>query len=174
MNCRSSIQNRRALQSSARHAYSLIECLVYIGVLFVLMGVAYIALFRCVANSVALRGNADDISRVLHIGERWRADVRSVSGNIRLETTNLVQIASLPTSRGKIIYCFATNTVSRSYNGGPWGQLLTNVASSTMSADARQTLTAWKWELELAPGKKSPRIRPQFTFEALPESVAPK
>jgi hypothetical protein len=174
MNCRNNIQNRRSSPSSAKRAYSLIECLVYIGVLFVLMGVAYIALFRCIANSVALRRNADDISRVLHIGERWRADVRSVTGNIRLQTTNLVQIASLPTPQGQIIYCFATNTVSRSYHGGPWGQLLTNVASSTMSADARRTLTAWKWELELVPKRNSSRIHPLFTFEALPETTVPK
>jgi hypothetical protein len=138
------------------------------------MGVGYIALFRCIDNSVALRRNADDISKVLHLGERWRADVRSVTGNIRLKTTNLVEIASLPTSRGQIIYCFATNTVSRSYNGGPWSQLLTNVASSTMSVDARQTLTAWKWELELVPRRNSSRIHPLFTFEALPETTAPK
>jgi hypothetical protein len=174
MKCRNNIQNRRSLPSSAKHAFSLIECLVYIGVLFALMGAAYIALFRCIANSVALRRNADDISHVLHIGERWRADVRSVNGNIRLETTNLLRIASLPTSKGQIIYCFATNTVSRSYNGGPWSQLLTNVASSTMSADARQTVTAWKWELELVPGNHSSRFRPLFTFAALPETTAPK
>jgi hypothetical protein len=174
MNRRNNIQNERGLPSSANRAYSLIECLVYIGVLFVLMGVGYIALFRCIDNSVALRRNADDISRALHVGERWRADVRTVTGNIHLQTTNLVQIASLPTSQGQIIYCFATNTVSRSYNGRPWSQLLTNVASSTMSADARKTLTAWKWELELVPGKHSSRIRPLFTFEALPESAAPK
>lgn len=174
MNHRNKIQNQHARPSSAKHAYSLIECLVYIAVLFVLLGSAYIALFRCIDNSVALRRNADDISRVLHVGERWRADVRSVTGNIRLETTNLVQIASLPTSDGQIIYRFATNTVARSYNGGPWSQLLTNVASSTMSADARRTLTAWKWELELAPRRNSFRVRPLFTFEALPESALPK
>ncbi len=174
MNSGNNIQKRHSRPSSAKRAYSLIECLVYIAVLFVLLGVSYIALFRCIDNSVALRRNADDISRVLHVGERWRADVRSVSGNIRLETTNLAQIASLPTSQGQIIYCFATNTLARSYNGGPWSQLLTNVASSTMRPDARRTLTAWKWELELVPRKNSSRVRPLFTFEALPESALPK
>ena len=35
-------------------AYMLTEALVYIGVLFVLLGVGYAALYRCIENSVAL------------------------------------------------------------------------------------------------------------------------
>jgi hypothetical protein len=154
--------------------YLLIECLVYIGVLFVLLGVCYLALFRCIDNSVALRRNADDISKALHTGERWRADVRSATGNIRFQETNFVQLLYLPNSRGQTVYCFASNSISRSYNGGPWGQLLTNVASSTMASEPRKTVTAWRWDLQLKPRRNNSRIRPLFTFMSVPETAAPK
>src|SRR5215831_18871341 len=113
--CFSRDENKMNARSAQRnHGYLLVECLVYIGVLFVLLGVSYIALFRCINNSVALRRNAEDISKALHIGERWRADVRSATGNIRFEETNFVQLLYLPNLRGQTVYCFATNTISRS------------------------------------------------------------
>src|SRR5262249_10220196 len=106
--------------------YYLVECLVYISVLFVLLAVSYSALFRCISNSVALRRSADDISNALHIGDLWRADVRSATGKIRLEDTNSVQILHIPNPRGEFAFCFATNPVSRSVPGHPSSQLLTN------------------------------------------------
>jgi hypothetical protein len=164
--------NTRPLQRT--HGYLLIECLVYILVLFILLGVSYQALFRCISNSVALRRNAEDISKALHIGECWRADVRSATGNIRLEETNFVQVLYLPNPRGQIIYCFATNTISRSYNGRPWSQLLTNVASSTMASDRRKTVTAWYWNLEFQTRRNNSRVSPLFTFMSVPDTAAPK
>src|SRR4029077_12950063 len=55
--------------------YLLTEALVYIGLLFVILGVGYLAMDRSIDNSVLLRRNADDIANALHAGERWRADV---------------------------------------------------------------------------------------------------
>ena len=164
--------NARSIQRT--RGYLLIECLVYILVLFILLGVSYSALFRCISNSVALRRNAEDISTALHMGEIWRADVRAATGNIRLQETNFVRVFYLPNSRGQTIYCFATNTISRSYNGGPWSQLLTNVASSTMASDRRKTVSAWYWNLELGTGKSKPRVTPLFTFMSVPETAAAK
>ena len=156
------------------HGYLIIECLVYIGVLFVLLGVSYLALFRCINNSDALRRNAEDISKALHIGECWRADVRSATGKIRFAETNFVQVLYLPNVRGQTTYCFASNTISRSHNGGPWSQLLTNVASSTMAPDPRKAVAAWRWDLELKPRRNNSRISPLFTFMSVPETAAPK
>jgi hypothetical protein len=47
-----------------------------------------------------------------------------------------------------------------------------------MTADKREHVTAWRWELELqtrATGSVKPgRIRPLFTFLAVPEHPTPK
>jgi hypothetical protein len=151
----------------------LTEALVYIGVVIVLLAVGYQALYRCMDSSVALRWNADDIANALHAGERWRADVRSANRPIRLEQTPAEQILYLQGARGEMAYRFSTNAVFRRVGTGLWVRLLTNVKSSTIQADPRQHLTAWRWELELAPRQKGSvkpaRVRPLFTFIAVPE-----
>ena len=160
------------------HGYLLIEALVYIGVVTVLLGVAYAASYRCIDRSIALRRSADDITSALHAGERWRADVRAAIGQVRLENTEAGQLLYLAGPSRAVVYNFSTNAVSRRLGTGPWVRLLPNVKSSTMTADKREHVTAWRWELELqtrATGSVKPgRIRPLFTFLAVPEHPTPK
>ena len=158
---------------ASNRAYLMIEALVYIAVVFVLLGAGYAAMYRCIDNSIALRRNADDITSALHAGERWRADVRSATSQARLETTDAGQLLSFESPRGPVSYRFSTNAVLRSVGAGPWTRLLPNVKSSTMKSDPRQYASPWCWELELAPrtqGSVKPgRVRPLFTFIAVPE-----
>jgi len=152
--------------------FMLIEALVYIAVVFVLLGVGYEALYRCIDSSIALRRNADDITSALHAGERWRADVRLANRHIRLEQTPAEQIARLEGARGEVAYRFSTNAVFRRVGKGPWVRLLSSVKSSVIQPDARQHVTAWRWELELqsrqAGSVKPGRVCPLFTFIAVP------
>jgi type II secretory pathway pseudopilin PulG len=161
-----------------RGGYLLIEALVYIGVVAALLGVAYAAAYRSIDRSIALRRNADDITSALHAGERWRADVRAAASQVRLEPTDAGQLLYLDGPSNTVAYCFATNAVSRRVGTGPWVRLLPNVKSSTMTADQRAHVTAWRWELELqtrATGSVKPgRIRPLFTFLAVPERPSAK
>ena len=119
-----------------------------------------------------MRRNADDITAALHAGERWRADLRSASGKVRLETVEGEQLLHLENSRGGASYRFSTNAVYRRVGPGQWSQLLANVQSSAMEPDPRQNVKAWRWELELKPrlrgAAKAGRIRPLFTFLAVP------
>ena len=158
---------------ASNRAYLIIEALVYIAVVFVLLGAGYAAMYRCVDNSIALRRNADDITSALHAGERWRADVRSATSQARLETTDAGQLLSFESPKGPVSYRFSTNAILRSVGAGPWTRLLPNVKSSTMRSDPRQYASPWCWELELAPrtqGSVKPgRVRPLFTFIAVPE-----
>jgi len=169
----SSSHNRIAAR---RSAYMMIECLVYIGALFVLLGAGYAALYRCIDSSVALRRNADDITAALHAGERWRADVRSMTGKLQFETTPDEQILRLPKPESEIAYRFSSNAVFRRLGAGPWVRLLSNVQSSAMESEARQNVTVCRWELEVQPGQKSrvSRLRPLFTFIAVPETAPAK
>ena len=135
-------------------------------------------MYRCVDRSFALRRNVDDITSALHAGERWRADVRAATTGIRLENTDAGQLLDLDGPDRVVTYLFATNAVSRRIGAGPWTRVLPSVKSSVMSADRREYVTAWRWELEIQPrtigAVKPGRIRPLFTFLAVPERATPK
>jgi hypothetical protein len=162
--------------SRGNRAYLLIEALVYIAVVFLLLGAGYAAMYRCIDSSIALRRNADDITSALHAGERWRADVRSATKRVRLEDVAPEQLLYLDGTNGQVVYRFATNGISRRLGTGPWVRLLPNVKSSIMQPDPREYVTAWRWELELQPrttGSVKPgRVRPLFTFTAVPERTS--
>jgi hypothetical protein len=161
-----------------QQGYLLIEALVYIAVVVVVLGVAYAAMYRCIDRSFALRRNVDDITSALHAGERWRADVRAATAGVRLENTDAGQLLYLDGAGSAITYLFATNAVSRRVGTGPWTRVLPSVKSSSMTADPLEYVTAWRWELEIQPrtigAVKPGRIRPLFTFLAVPERHTPK
>jgi hypothetical protein len=150
----------------------MVEMLVYIGVLAVVLGLAYAALYRCMNNSVVLRYNAEDITRALDAGERWRADIRAAGTNLQLEASSDEQILQLPGSRQNVAYRFSGDTLFRRVGSGPWVSILGRVKHSSMEPDVRRNVTAWRWELELEPRSKATikpgRVRPLFTFLAVP------
>lgn len=162
----------RAKRDAARSAYMLTEVLVYIGLVFVLLGIAYAAMYRAVDNSVALRRNADDIIGALHAGERWRADVRGATSGARWVTLNDSAVLQLESRTNQVEYRFMEDAVYRRTGTGNWSRILQRVKSSSMEPDRRATVVAWRWELELvtpAHGSYRPgRVRPLFTFLAVP------
>lgn len=154
-----------------RSGYSLIELLVYIGVLAILLAVGYVAVERCMGNSWAFRLKLNDQSRAMFAGERWRADVRAASGRIRRETAGADEMLRIPTRRGEIVYRVETNSVLRHFGPGSWSCVLDNVKTSVMEPDQRQSVTAWRWELQLAPRPATPGLTgPLYTFIAVPGS----
>jgi hypothetical protein len=161
----------------SRSAYLLTECLVYVGLVFVLLGTAYLAMYRCVDHSLTLRRNAEDIVQAMRIGELWRSEIRQAGNSIRLQADDRQQTLLLAGTNGVVAYRFETNAVSRRLNDAAWSVVLSHVASSRMEADPRRHLAVWRWELELQPrGKgavKPSRIRPLFTFLAAPPHAAP-
>ena len=157
-----------------RRAYMLIEVLVYLAVVVILLGAGYAAMYHCIESSVALRRNADDITRALRAGERWRADVRSATNCVCLEGDG--QFLELQGPRAQVAYRFSSNSISRRAGKAPWVCVLPQVKSSTMKSDPRQYATAWQWDLELetrAQGSLKPgRVRPLFTFLAVPDRTS--
>ena len=85
------------------------------------------------------------------------------------------QTLRLESAEGEVAYRFAAGAVSRRIGTGSWSRVLDRVKSSSMERDARPTVTAWRWELELQPqtrGSYKPgRVRPLFTFLAVPLSA---
>ncbi len=150
----------------------LTEVLVYLAVLTIVLGVAYAAVYRCIDNSYALRRSADDISRTLSVGERWRTDIRNAANGIGVRRFGASEILTLTNREGATAYQFSTNGVARRVGDAPWATLLPNVKASTMVAEQRDGVTVWTWELELKPREKGylkpGRVRPLFTFSAVP------
>jgi len=158
----------------AKRGYLLNEALVYFSVVFVILGCGYEAMYHVIDHSVAMRRSADDVSKALHAGERWRADLRASRTQSWADEAGAERVLVLSGARAEVAYKFATNAVCRRHGKGPWVPVLSQVKSSSMQADRRQSVTAWRWELELEPRRKGSvrpgSLRPLFTFMAVPAS----
>ncbi len=163
-------------KSNAERGYLLTEALVYIGVVFVIGSIGYVALYKCIDHCVVLRRNAEDIVRAVHAGERWRADVRTAGPRAQLEGSGSDQILHLQGPNRFVDYRFAEGVVYRRSGSEEWVRVLDRVKACAFHAEPRQNLSAWRWELELEPqikGVLKPgRVRPLFTFLAVPQASA--
>jgi hypothetical protein len=151
----------------------LFECLVYISVLMILLGLGFGAFYSCWDKTKSLRYHVDGITTALHAGERWRADIRSASGPIVVRSTDDGQTIEIPRGTNTVLYQFSAGQVLRRLAHAPqWSTILPKVKTSQMLADRRTHVTAWRWELELIPTRAQVRVPPMFSFEAVP-GVAP-
>jgi Tfp pilus assembly protein PilE len=145
----------------------LIECLVYMALLFVVLELAYAAYYRCAENSKRLNQNVDDVVRVLQAGERWRDDIRTATAITASEDS-----LRLSQSNATVDYVVEGNTVWRRANAGaPLARFLPRVKLSLMEKDARREVMAWSWKVELLSRGGTGRFRPFFTFEAVPSGL---
>ena len=148
---------------------SLIECLAFIAVLGVLIAVGGSTLAKAWDSSRALSRNAQDIERAIHVGERWRADIRSASGRIEVANAPAGQSLRIPMPSGPVEYAFADSELRR--RSGPnsaWVTVLPKVNVSKMQPATTADVTAWEWELELQSASKNVHVLPLFTFTAVP------
>lgn len=156
-------------------AYLLMEALVYMGVVVVILAVGYAAMYRCVDSVVVLRRDAEDISRALNAGERWRTEVRQAVRGIRWEVVDGERELHLDATKRQIAYRFASGAVYRRIDAGPWVLMLGRVQSCGFQPVPAGNFTAWRWDLELQPevkgALKAGRVRPLFTFISVPQST---
>jgi hypothetical protein len=145
----------------------LVECLVYISVFAILLGIGTGAFYFCWNHSKALIYATDDITAALRTGERWRADVRGATGKISIETNARGQTVRIPKAENEILYHFENGELRREISSTKVsGLLLTKVKTSAMQAEPHGGVTAWRWELELAPRRKEAYLPLLFTFAA--------
>jgi hypothetical protein len=169
--------NLRSLKPQReRGAFTLIEALVYMSLLAVIMALGYTALYRSMDASTGLRRNASDITHALDAGERWREDVRAATRPLRIERISDDEtLLHIPQAKAEVTYRFASNNVVRRVGSAAWAPALEHVDHSTFISDPRQKVTAWKWEIELQPYRKSlTRLHPLFTFLAVPTDMPAK
>lgn len=151
---------------SGNAAITLIECLTYIALFFVVAGLAFAAYYRMEEETRGLSRNAGDISAALRAGERWRADLRLATVPLQIENGSVIRIAQ---KTGEVRYEFRDGAMWRQSAGQPQPILvLERVKSSSMRPDRRQRVTAWRWELELQTRRVQASVRPLFTFIGVP------
>jgi hypothetical protein len=167
----------RLLTRKLRHheGILLIECLVYLAIWLVVMGLAFAAFYRCLDYSKGLSRNAADIVRVLHAGERWRDDVRRATGPLELFELEDNLALHIPQTAGETIYLFMKGAIWRSTGErAPRMQILSGVGMSRMLKDERERVVTWRWEIELKNAQKAARVRPLFSFQAVTPSEVKK
>ena len=155
--------------SSARRqaGASLIECLVYIAVFAILLGGGSAAFYFCWDHTRAVISTAGEIESALCAGEAWRADVRTAKGGISIESTSAGEIIRIPSEGHEIIYrCVGDELRCEIPAKRQSRVVLAGVKASKMKAMQRNGITAWSWELELAPRHKEVHLPLLFTFEA--------
>lgn len=163
---RPSIKNTSARTLSAS-GFTLIECLMYIALLAVILGIGSLAFYHVWDSNKALSRNSDDIVRALQAGEMWRADIRQATGPVKITKTNSVETLRIPCRNKEFLYSFSNGEMHRKAPGSRiWETILTRVQSSRMQLDQREGVTAWRWELALQTYRKHAKVHPLFTFEA--------
>ncbi len=154
---------------SRRHkaGIMLIECMVYMVVFVMLLGVATGTFIICWDGFRALIGTTDDIGNALRAGERWRADVRGATGTIDVKTTPSGEVIKIPEGSTETLYIFSSGEIRRQAGLETLPRLiLPEVKSSEMTSETRSGVTAWRWELQLPELRKGPHLPMLFTFEA--------
>jgi hypothetical protein len=147
----------------------LMECLVYLAVFVVLLGIGTATFYFCWDHTRAVFFATNDIEMALRAGERWRTDVRSVTGPISVETTADNETVKIPEAGKVVLYRFHDGELHRQLATSDFSELLLpKVKSSAVRADTRGQVSAWRWELELTPRRKETHMPLLFTFEAVP------
>lgn len=160
---------RRPTHIYSQRGLTLIECLVYIAMLGVLIAVGGYTTAKAWDQSRLLHRNTDDIQHTLSVGEHWRADIRAATARVTAESNDTNQTVVIPTRAGKVTYELRDGQVRRRANqSAPWITLFEKVSTSQMEQFTRDNITAWRWEIELQSSYKKIRVRPQFTFIAVP------
>ena len=145
----------------------LTECLVYMMIFSVLFGVATGAFYLCWDHTRATIAATNNIEMATLAGERWRADIRQATGKITSAADDRGQNVRIPEAKGEVVYRFAEGSLTRQAASASQPQvLLPSVKVSDMKSDARNTVTAWRWDLELMPTRKQTSFSLRFTFEA--------
>ena len=122
---------------------ALIDCLAYIALLALILGMAFAAFYRVTENANGLTRNAADIVRALRAGEQWREDIRSATQPPRLEIDGGSATLHLPQAKGAIVYAFRKSTVFRqTLPNTNWEAVLPAVKASVMQSDPRPQVAA--------------------------------
>jgi hypothetical protein len=168
--------SRRAWSGrSGQRGLSLIECIVYIGLLMIVVGMASVLFFRGLDGFRALRTYTEDMAAALNLGEAWRADLRTATATPQVQTDSAATVMQLVTPDGPVTWRFDGFTVVRDDQRGELTKrVLPRVLRSEFHRDTREGVVAWRWELELRKQRPDAPLAPLFTFITVaPQELKP-
>lgn len=161
--------SRLAPSRPSRQGIALIDCLVYIAVTTLILGLSFATFIESVERTTELERVATTLAQALQAGERWREDIRSAQGAPKLEQVEGKTFLRIATARGEVSYGLdGSNVVRRASAEAPWLELVPHVQASAFVADSRPHVRAWRWDLELSTRRDRERFRRALTFLAVP------
>ena len=153
-------------------AISIVEVLIYVSLLGTLLTLGSKAVGVGSSHARQTQMQTGDINAALRVGEQWRNDIRSAVVSPKLQEIESTPILLIETRDGIIEYRYSDRAVWRRVGGEEEGQkLFDRVESSRMLLYTRGKVSAWRWELELERRDHRSKMRPLFTFIAVP--IAP-
>ncbi len=162
---------RRNLTPTHRRGFLYAEVLMYMGLLSMFSVLAYQTYYQAERQAGSIQRNSREISEALYAGERWRADVRQATAEPEWIPSGWrkAMVMRLTTPTGNIDYYFSENQVWRKAGDGTREPVMHNVKQSRMISEMRGAVSVVRWELEiLSPDPLRAKLRPQFTFLAVP------
>lgn len=144
----------------------LMECLVYLSLWMVVVGLGFGLFYRVYTQSKHLERATDDVVQVLRLGEEWRSEVRG-QGKIELRGGDVGGVEFMVGDG--VGYRFAGTNVFRMGMGeGEWRRVLTGVERCDFHRDEVGGVVAWRWELQLSKRSMHAAVVPRFSFQAVP------
>jgi len=155
-------------------ALFLIQALVYLVVLAAIGYLAFNAFFSLKTGARRAQMVADDIVSTMHAGELWREDVRAADGPVELRVADGDVELVIPQAEARSVrYRFSSARIRRTDAAGRETDVLKDVADTRFVREPRKRVTAWRWELTLKPNGPNLRMKPLFTFIAVPAHQHP-
>jgi hypothetical protein len=146
---------------------SLVELLMYAGLLFLFVGIAYGTVDRLWLETRRLEKRADSLRGLVQAGEQWRADIRQSSADPTVDADGLG--ISIPTGTNQVRWTVEKplGLACRDAGGGdiriyPWP-----LQAAAFAAAKRGSTAGWTWDLTLAPPTKRDRQPQTVRFLAV-------
>jgi|LauGreDrversion4_2_1035121.scaffolds.fasta_scaffold456797_2 prepilin-type N-terminal cleavage/methylation domain-containing protein len=146
--------------------FTLLELLVYIGVLLVISGIAMSSLNRLWSAAGNASASTDDHGAALRAAEQWRLDVRTASAAVTIEDQG--HRCRIPNASGDITWNLTNGVLSRQITDRPANLKLPRVREARFATDKRKEVTALRCDLVLIPRSTKARTAPAFSFLAVP------
>jgi hypothetical protein len=157
-----------ASHAGSSRGLTLIELLVYIGVLLTVSAISFSAVMRLWTATGSLSAATDENGAALRAAEQWRADIRAASGPVVLSEKGTRCV--IPTPHGPITWTHSLDALWRQVDSQPGNLWVPRVAICSFEPDPRTHTTPIRCDLLLTPRSTKATQAPTFTFLAIPPS----